>query len=384
MRRELRNLSIALGAFLVLAPAVTGAGVGAIERPARRAASDDPGAAFRGPVAASTANATTVSILAGSATPSTVQPGTTVTDQHATVYLTGVSADGDPDTHYVAFPDAFSNLSVNGATVTGSATVVSTALVDGFDADGTVDSIAVETNASGGGTVPLAVTVNVSVTYPSAATTYAVHSRTVDSTGANATERSIATITATRLSRARTISGEQPTITGFQLNATEQDVDVVVSSTEDLEKLKVKVKGKAKNVTLTRSDFAETTRPPTGRSRFDYHQDVNVFLNNISTGDVGKIKVKVKSKVKKVVLTAENATDPRHRYVYRADVSDGRDGTFSAHLLQASSDGRNATVGHRDELTVATARRGRVFVGGVVTGAASVALVLLTRWWHRS
>lgn len=371
----------------VLLLAAVGSGAGALVPPA---SGDESAATVLGSARAATQNATAtptsdganVTLLTAAVAPSTVTPGTVVTDQRVAVYAAGVSADGEADTAYIAFPNALAaNLSVAAATVSGNATVLSTGLVDGFDGDGVTDTVAVETDATGGGTVPFVVALNVSTYYPNASATYPVDVRLVDSTGATTTERAITAVAAARTGtavRTENASGSgPPVITDFRLNATEQDVDVVVSSTEDLEKLKVKVKGKTKNVTLTRADFSETTTSASGAGtrRFVYDQDVDVFLNNTTTGDVGKLKVKVKSKVKKIRF-AYPGNRSQQRYVYRADVSNGSDGTFNAELVRASSDGEEAVVGQRDQLTVATplVPTPDSFTTGFVIGALTLVL----------
>jgi hypothetical protein len=144
-------------------------------------------------------NTVDVAIAGGDATPATVTPGTTVDNQQVTVTLSGVSADGDTDRHYVEVPNALADgLAVNSASVNGSASIAQSAeLVDGFDDDGIAETVRFQTDTDAGGTVALNVTVDVSVDYPSTDSTYGIDARTEDSDGDIAQQTDVTTVEAT-------------------------------------------------------------------------------------------------------------------------------------------------------------------------------------------
>ncbi|SDX91212.1 hypothetical protein [Halopenitus persicus] len=139
-----------------------------------------------------------VAIVDGTVDPASVDPGETVNNQVVTVTLANVSADGDTDTHYVAFPNELADgLSVNGASVNGSASIAQSAeLVDGRDGDGVDDTVRFQTDVDGGGTVDLNTTVDVSVDYPDAETSYGIDATVEDSSGGDAGPREVATVDA--------------------------------------------------------------------------------------------------------------------------------------------------------------------------------------------
>lgn len=143
--RPRSHASIALTALLVAAAAVGGAGV--------------VGAAD--------------GVAEGSVSPATVEAGATV-DHTATVVVENVSADGDEDVLYVAFPDD-ADVSPNGVSVenadTGDTVGVSSSpeLVDGPDGDGVADTVRFAVQPDGGGAVDLRVNVSASVGWPAAA-----------------------------------------------------------------------------------------------------------------------------------------------------------------------------------------------------------------------
>jgi len=196
-----------------------------------------------------------VQIVDGLADPDTVPPGTTVDNQEVTVDLSGVSADGNTDTHFVEFPNVLaSGLSVNSASVNGSASIAQSAeLVDGFDGDGVADTVRFQTDIDGGGAVSLTTTVDISVDYPDTEATYDIDARIEDSDGDTDTQSAVATIAATQSS--------DPIVTNFGLdNPADRDLVVGFDADEQLSAISVELAdGSGATVaTLTESDFTET------------------------------------------------------------------------------------------------------------------------------
>jgi len=165
--------SIALTALVVAAAAVGGAGVvGAVD-----------------------------GVADGSVSPATVDAGATV-DHTATVVVENVSADGDEDVLYVAFPDD-ADVSPNGVSVedadTGDGVAVSSSpeLVDGPDGDGVADTVRFAVQPDGGGTVDLRVNVSASVGWPAdAGAEYPLRVVANDSDGTSVGPTAFATVTA--------------------------------------------------------------------------------------------------------------------------------------------------------------------------------------------
>jgi len=224
-------------------------------------------------------------ITGGSASPTGVTSGKTVSNQQVTVDLTGLSQDGDTDTHYVEFPNPLaSSLSVNSAESSVTSVTSSPNVVDGSDGDGVQDTVRFATSGDGGGSVDTTLTVDVSVTYPSPGT-YHIDARTVDSDGDTATQQSVAAVLASAPDEDTTsdagnngvvpYSGdEEPTVTGFNLTADGGDVDAVVKTTTAVDTLRVSVSGPVET-TLVREDFTVGERDETYTHTADIATDVS-------------------------------------------------------------------------------------------------------------
>ena len=196
-----------------------------------------------------------VQIVDGLANPDTVPPGTTVDTQEITVELSGVSADGNTDTHYVEFPnDLASGLSVNSASVNGSASIAQSAeLVDGFDGDGVDDTVRFQTDIDGGGVVALTTTVDVSVDYPDTEATYNIDARIEDSDSSTDTQSAVATIEA--------VQSSDPIVTNFAVdNPADRDLEIAFDVDEQLSGITVELTDDSGSTvaTLTERDFTES------------------------------------------------------------------------------------------------------------------------------
>jgi hypothetical protein len=288
-------------------------------------------------------NTVDVAIEDGTADPANVTPGTTVDNQQVTVTLSGVSADGDTDTHYVEFPDALAGgLAVNSASVNGSASIAQSAeLVDGFDGDGTADTVRFQTDTDAGGTVALNVTVDVSVDYPDADGTYGIDARTEDSDGDTDERTGVTAIeagsggdgtddtsdgtddtsdgtsdgtddtsdgtddtsdgTSDTGGNTTDSSGPAPTVERFNLTTTDREVNLTVAVDSPVDRLIVDLDGSVEGA-LTRSDFTRGER---------------------------------------------NGTD-----VYRATVATDTPGTFGAELEAAANETGDGAANQTDSITV--------------------------------
>jgi len=205
------------------------------------------------------ANVLEVDIVDGSADPDQVAPGTTINNQKVTVTLANVSADGDTDTHFIEFPNDLANgLSVNSATVNGSASITQSAqLVEGYDDDNTDETVRFQTDTDAGGVVDLNVTVDTSVDYPDENATYSIDARVEDSDDDSAQQSNVTSITVG--------AQEEPIITDYAVtNPTDRNVSVRFDSSQELANITVGVSDSNGDVvTLTESDFSETTESST-------------------------------------------------------------------------------------------------------------------------
>jgi len=265
-----------------------------------------------------------LNITDGSASPTEVQPGTTVDNQNVSYTVTNLSQDGDTDVHYVEFPDALaSGLSINSADSNATSITSSANLVDGFDGDGTDDTVKFATSGDGGGGIDATLSTDISVTYPSTNDTYAIDVRTVDSDGEVVTRTGVTSISASGESTddgttddgndadGNTESdnsddmlvpaGDEEIVDDVDLIADGEDVDLVVTSDESLDRMTVAVSGPV-DETFQRRDF-ELSR-----------QD--------------------------------------EMYAYTADVTTGTSGTFEATVESAVGDGMKATPDATATLTV--------------------------------
>jgi len=277
-------------------------------------------------------------IADGSADPSTVDAGTTVSNQKVYVDVANVSQDGDTDVHYVEFPNALAgNLSVNSASANATSVTSSPNLVDGYDNDGTVDTVRFATSGDGGGDIALNLTVDVDVDYPDENRTYGIDARTTDSGGETATQSDVANVSAEGASGGDTggtdgdtggtdgdtggtdgdTGGEAdsdgsdgdgddrvPSVRHFGLTVEGQDVDVTVTVTAPVDELRVDISGPVETE-LTRSDFTR--------------------LRQYSA------------------------------YVYAANVSTTKTGTFDATLEVAANDNGNGASNETSSVTVGSA-----------------------------
>ncbi|OYR69886.1 hypothetical protein DJ71_20975, partial [Halorubrum sp. E3] len=193
-----------------------------------------------------------ISIAGGSATPISVESGTTVSNQEIYLEVANVSQDGDTDWHYVEFPDSLAgNVSVNSANTSGPSVTSSAELVEGYDDDGTDETVKFATSADGGGDVDLNLTVDASVTYPSGDGSYGIDARVEDSDGETAEVASVTTINASSV----------PAVSGYAVsNPADRDLNVSFDSSDQLADVAVDVtNGSGETVaTLTESNFTET------------------------------------------------------------------------------------------------------------------------------
>ncbi|WP_435066623.1 hypothetical protein [Haloplanus sp. C73] len=207
-----------------------------------------------------------LAITGGSATPSQVESGTTVDNQVVSYDVTNLSQDGDTDVHYIEFPNALaSGLSVNYANSTATSITSSANLVDGFDDDGTDDTVKFATSGDGGGGVDTTLSVDTSVTYATSGT-YDVDVRTVDSDGTVVSQQAVTSVTASGDSSTDETAGgdnegvvpytgdEDPTVEDVDLTAHSVDVDLVVTTNMTLDQLQVSVSGPV-DETFDREDF---------------------------------------------------------------------------------------------------------------------------------
>ena len=200
-------------------------------------------------------NTIPVAVEGGADDPNPVTPGTTVDNQQITLTVSGVSADGNTDQFFVELPNELaSGLSVSSASVNGSASIAQSAeLVDGYDGDGVDDTVRFQTDTDAGGTVPLNVTVDVSVDYPDAETTYEIDARVEDSDGDAAQQSGFTAITAGGFST--------PTITDYSVtNPADRNVTVAFDSDEQLADVAAEIVDSDGTpvATLTEADFTET------------------------------------------------------------------------------------------------------------------------------
>jgi len=244
-----------------------------------------------------------VAITGGSASPDAVTAGETVNNQRIHVDVADVSADGDTDWHYVEFPNELAgSLSVNSADAAGTAVTSSANLVDGFDDDGVDDTVRFATSADGGGSIDTTVTVDVAISaYPAGNATYAVDARVVDSIAGTATQSGVASVTASEPADGDADAEADPEITDFRLVASDEDVDLVITTNVQVSGLAAEVSN-AVEADLKRSDFTE----------------------------------------------AESGGD----YVYTADVASGEPGVYRASAESVSADGSSGEAGQTDRLTL--------------------------------
>jgi PGF-CTERM protein/surface glycoprotein (TIGR04207 family) len=230
----------------------------------------------------------TTAVTDASATPATVSPGSTVNNQQVTVSLSGVSRDGNTDWHYVEFPNAVaSGLSVNSARANATSITSSPNLVDGFDNDGVDDTVRFATSADGGGTIPLSVTVDVSIDYPDTEATYGVDTRLVDSQTGAVSGADVTTIEAVGNEDDGddaewhypdydgTDSMPVPGVDWFDLDLDGQDVDMTVALNRSASELRVDVRGAVTGI-YTESAFT-----------VDQQNDSYVYTTNVSSGTAG-------------------------------------------------------------------------------------------------
>ncbi|MFB6072886.1 MAG: PGF-CTERM sorting domain-containing protein [Halobacterium sp.] len=188
-------------------------------------------------------------VIDGSAEPAVVEPNTTIDNQEVYVVLANVSADGDTDKHFVEFPnDLASGLSLNSASVNGSASIASSAeLVEGFDDDNTTETVRFQTDTDEGGVVDLRIGVDISVPYPGDERNYWVDARVVDSNGETDTMTDVTHVTA----------GNPPSISSFDAtNPSGSTIEVSFQSSEQLSNVSVCLCNAS--VKLTESDFSVT------------------------------------------------------------------------------------------------------------------------------
>ncbi|MFB6195047.1 MAG: hypothetical protein ABEI80_02670, partial [Haloplanus sp.] len=195
---------------------------------------------------------TSVAVGDGTADPAQVSPGTTINNQKVYVDVYGVSADGDTDTYYVEFPDALaSGLSPNSASANATSITSSIELVEGYDDDGTDDTLTFATSASGGGTLNLNVSVDTSVDYPDSEALYGIDFRVDDSNGENVTESDVVSIQA----------GSPPVISNYTVtNPKGRRIDTSFDASEQLVDIAAAVTASNGTTvaTLTEGDFSET------------------------------------------------------------------------------------------------------------------------------
>ena len=220
----------------------------------KRAAADDGSDVADGENETVTVSNPAAEIVDGSGSPATVRAGETVNNQQVSIALSGVSADGDTDVHYVEFPNALArNLSVNNADANATSITSSAELVDGFDDDGVADTVQFATSAENAAATDLSLTVDVAIApYPSGNGSYEIDARTVDSLTGPVTRSAVATIEANA-------STETAAITDFELVAENRDVDAVVRVTDPIDTLSVEIDGPI-GTTLDRSDFDRQQR----------------------------------------------------------------------------------------------------------------------------
>jgi len=193
-----------------------------------------------------------VTVVDGSADPAEVSPGDTVDNQQVTVVVDNVSADGNTDTFYLEFPNELANgLSPNYADANDTSVTESIQLVDGYDGDGKDDTLKFSTGASGGGSIPLELTIDTGVSYPDTEAVYDLGFRASDSSNGQATRAGVVSIRA----------GSAPTVSNYTVtNPDAREVDVSFESSEQLSDITVELTdGSGSTVTtLTESAFSET------------------------------------------------------------------------------------------------------------------------------
>ncbi|MFB6120138.1 MAG: PGF-CTERM sorting domain-containing protein [Halobacteriaceae archaeon] len=187
-----------------------------------------------------------VAVTNGTADPVTVSTGATINNQQVTVEVVNLSADGDTDTMFAAFPNALADsLSVNGVSVANASVAQSPELVDGFDGDGVTDTVRFQTDTDDGGAINATVAVDVSVHYPATEATYPIDFRVVDSAGSEATATAVANVTAQ----------DRPAVESFAASVSNGGaLNLSLVTTEPLTAITVRVAG-PENASLTRADF---------------------------------------------------------------------------------------------------------------------------------
>ncbi|MFB6302445.1 MAG: PGF-CTERM sorting domain-containing protein [Haloferacaceae archaeon] len=244
-----------------------------------------------------------VSIIGGSADPATVDSGTTVNNQKVHVTVADVSQDGDTDTHYIEFPNALAGgLSINSVDANATSVTSSPNLVDGYDNDGTDDTVKFTTGGDEGGDVDLRLTADVSVDYPDVEveTTYEVDARVKDSDGGIAQRSDVVAVevgggasdgsgggasdgSGGGASNSTDDSSTAPMVHDFRVEETDLGVTVEVVTDTRVDELRVALDGPV-DVVLTRSSF---TREQVG-GNYVYTAD----LRTSAAGTVrGRLKV---------------------------------------------------------------------------------------------
>lgn len=206
-----------------------------------------------------TTSSSSTTITSGSADPSSVAPGESVSNQIVRFSVSGVSGDGNTDTHYVTFPDALAGqLSPNSASVVSGPASISSSiqLVDGPDGDGRDDTLTFQTDNNSGSPSDLVLEVDTGVQYPDASsgTQYPIDVRVDDSDGSSAAKDGVATVTVEDTSTSTDTT--QPTISSYQVtNPSGTELRVSFESSELLTDIEVVISGDASH-TLTEGDFS--------------------------------------------------------------------------------------------------------------------------------
>lgn len=198
-------------------------------------------------------------VLSGSATPSKVVPGETVTAQNFSVVIDNVTADGTEDTFYVELEDDVNITGINGASLNRSTDLTSgPSLVDGFDGDGVNDTVQFSANDSGGETRDLEVTINVSVEYPDEEGSHDIDFELEDSDDGTITRENVPS-TAVEV-------GSVPEITDFAAtNTSGRTIQISFNSSEELNNITTELTNTsgALVASLTEDDFSQTNNSGT-------------------------------------------------------------------------------------------------------------------------
>jgi hypothetical protein len=166
-----------------------------------------------------------------SVNPAVVEPGETVNNQQFSFEVRNVSADGDTDIFYVAFPNELNgSISANQASFETAAVSSSVQLVDGTDADGVDDTFKFETSPSNAQNyTDLNATLDVSVDYPDVSERYRIEATVEDSNG-ESTSNGAVTVEA----RPRNLGQEtQPDDSSVSERESENEVQETDSRQED-------------------------------------------------------------------------------------------------------------------------------------------------------